>query len=309
MPNCSIEAKQKVISLYHKGYSLFSISKVTSVPKSTCWDNVRRFNSRGHLKNRKSPGRPKNLDSKDEKQLINLSQNDPKKIQLNFYGILTRKICSTFMVQRIIIFYQLCARIAIEKPYLTARNRFARKVWAKKHALLPKIFRQKVLFSDETTLELQPNKRVLVRRLPNTGMEKKNLSETRKFGGKKLMLWGFIAHDGRKCLQKVCGTINSIKYLQILQESLLPEMFLGEKLQQDNAPAHNSILSKTWFSENGLEILENWPPNAPDINIIENVWSLLKKSFPKTSQKYGGTLSILSRRIRKNTFGVYSKLI
>ena len=52
---------------------------------------------------------------------------------------------------------------------------------------------------------------------------------------------------------------------------------LGEKLQQDNAPAHNSILSKTWFSENGLEILENWPPNSPDINTIENVWSLLKK--------------------------------
>ena len=119
MPNCSIEAKQKVVSLYHKEYSLFSISKATSVPKSTCWDIVRRYNSRGHVKNRK--------------------------------------------------------------------------------------------------------------------------------------------------------TINSIKYLQILQKNLLPEMFLGEKLQQDNAPAHNSILSKTWFSENGLEILENWPPNSPDINIIENV--------------------------------------
>ena len=40
---------------------------------------------------RKIPGRPKNLDSKEEKQFINLSQKDPKKIQLNFYGILTRK--------------------------------------------------------------------------------------------------------------------------------------------------------------------------------------------------------------------------
>ena len=88
MPNWSIEAKQKVVSLYHKGYSLFSISKATSVPKSTCWDIVRRYNSRGH---RKSPGRPKNLDSKEEKRLINLSQNDPKKIQLNFYFILTQK--------------------------------------------------------------------------------------------------------------------------------------------------------------------------------------------------------------------------
>ena len=135
-----------------------------------------------------------------------------------------------------------------------------------------------MLFSDETTLELHPSKRVLVHRLPNTGMEKKNLSETEQFGGRKLTLWCFFAHDGRKCLQKVCGTINLIKYLQILQESLLPELFFGQKLQQDNAPAHNSILSKTWFSESGLELLENWPPNSPDINIIENARSLLKKS-------------------------------
>ena len=83
--------QQKVVSLYHKGYSLFSFSNATSVPKSTCWDIVRRYNSRGHVKNRKSPGRPKNLESKEEKQMINLSQNDPKKTQLNFYGILTRR--------------------------------------------------------------------------------------------------------------------------------------------------------------------------------------------------------------------------
>ena len=166
-----------------------------------------------------------------------------------------------------------------------------------------------MLFSDETTLELHPNKRVLVRRLPNTGMEKKNLSETRKFGRKKLMLWGFIAHDGQKCLQKVCGTINWIKYLQILQESLLPEMFLGEKLQQDNAPAHSSILSKTWFSENGLEILENWPPISPDINSIENVWSLLKKGVfrrhPKNIENFGHFVKKNSKEYLWSTFRTY----
>ena len=79
MPNCSIEAKQKVVSLYQKGFSLFSILKATSVPKSTSWDFVRRYNSRGHIKNRKSPGRPKILDSKEEKRLITLSENDTKK--------------------------------------------------------------------------------------------------------------------------------------------------------------------------------------------------------------------------------------
>ena len=130
---------------------------------------------------------------------------------------------------RKILIYHLRARIAIRKPYLTARNRLARKIWAKEHALLPKIYWQNKLFSDETTLELHPNKRVLVRRLPNTGLEKKNLLETQKFSGKKLMLWGFIAHDGRKCLQKVCETINSIKYLQIFPGSLAGNVF-GRKI-------------------------------------------------------------------------------
>ena len=70
--------QQKVVSLYHKGYSLFSISKATSVPKSTRWDIVRRYNSRGNVKNRKSQGRPKKLESKEEKQLINLSRSSQK---------------------------------------------------------------------------------------------------------------------------------------------------------------------------------------------------------------------------------------
>ena len=68
MPNCSIEAIQKVVSLHRKRYSLFSISKATSVPKS--WDIVRRYNSRGHVKNQKIAGSPKNLDSKEGKQSI-----------------------------------------------------------------------------------------------------------------------------------------------------------------------------------------------------------------------------------------------
>ena len=123
MPNCSVEAKQKAVSLYHKGYSLFSISKATSIPKSTYWDIVRRYNSRGQVKNRKSPGIQGNLDFKEEKQLKKLFQNDPKKIQLNFYGILTqKKCCSTSLIRRILISYHLRARIAFKKLYFTASN-------------------------------------------------------------------------------------------------------------------------------------------------------------------------------------------
>ena len=52
------------------------------------------------------------------------------------------------------------------------KKSICQKSLGKRTRLLPKIFWQNVLLSDETTLELHPNKRVLVRRLPNTGMEK-----------------------------------------------------------------------------------------------------------------------------------------
>ena len=65
------------------------------------------------------------------------------------------------------------------------------KILGKRTRFFPQNFQAKCDFSDETTLELHPNKRVIVRRSPNTGMEKKNLSETRKFGGKKIDALGF----------------------------------------------------------------------------------------------------------------------
>ena len=89
-----------------------------------------------------------------------------------------KKSCSTRLTRRILICYHLCVRIAIKKPYLAARSRLARKVRANEHALLHKVSWKNVLFSDETTLELHAKKRVLLRRLPNTGMEKENLSAT-----------------------------------------------------------------------------------------------------------------------------------
>ena len=44
---------------------------------------------------------------------------------------------------------------------------------------------------------------------------------------------------------------------------------------QDNAPCHVSRRTNQWKTEIDIPTLE-WPPQSPDLNIIENVWIVIK---------------------------------
>ena len=84
------------------------------------------------------------------------------------------------------------------------------------------------------------------------------------------------------------SNISAEEYEQVLKKTLLPEgqrLFSGKgisywTLQQDNDPAHvdASGVVKQWSKKNksNAMVLPNWPPNSPDLNLIENVWGYVQ---------------------------------
>jgi DDE superfamily endonuclease len=82
--------------------------------------------------------------------------------------------------------------------------------------------------------------------------------------------------------------ITAAQYRQVMKDTLLPkgaQRFSHQGIstwtfQQDNDPTHNvaaqEISAYNTRRGSSVQLLENWPPNSPDLNIIENLWAYVQ---------------------------------
>jgi len=137
----------------------------------------------------------------------------------------------------------------------------------------------RVIFSDETHIEVYGRSRVWVQRPVGAAFDPDYMVE-RVPHSERVSLWGCFCARGVGQAEIFVGEFNAPKYVDILQHNLIQtalDFYPREHwwFQQDNAPQHTSHLAQRWFHNHGVDLLD-FPPYSPDLNPIENLWSILK---------------------------------
>ena len=73
--------------------------------------------------------------------------------------------------------------------------------------------------------------------------------------------------------------MNSKAYLQIIERKIcreLSDLHLRAIFQQASAPCHKAKMITNCLKKMKITVLD-WPGNSPDLNPIENLWSMVEK--------------------------------
>ncbi|KAI5609841.1 interferon-induced protein 44-like [Silurus asotus] len=190
-------------------------------------------------------------------------------------------------------------RKAESRPPLNKTHKLKRQDWAKKYL---KTDFSKVLWTDKRRVSLDgPDG--WARGWIGKG-QRAPVRLRRQQGGGGVLVWAGIIKDELVGPFRVEDGVklNSQSYCQFLEDTFFKQWYRKKSasfkknmiFMQDNAPSHTSKYSTAWLARKGIkeENLMIWPPCSPDLNPIENLWSIIKCAIYKEGKQYTSLNSV-----------------
>jgi transposase len=289
MPKLSVVERAQIVVLVEEGLSYRDLAMRFNVRPATISDLIKKQRTTGCVDDKSRCGGPRKTTIRDDRSLVmdalrhpRLGSRELKRRWEESIG----KTVSIRTVEKRLRSSGVKSYVAQKKPLLSLINRRRRLLWARQHRDWTIADWNQVCFSDETPLHLiQCKQRRFYRSRSAPSYSRLNTVTARptvQAGGGHVMVWGAFSYAGIVPLRRVAGSLNTAEYCSILHDRVLPIIQHHPDIifQQDNAPAHKSNLTRQWFAQHGVNVME-WPAQSPDLNPMENAWSVLKGRLEK----------------------------
>jgi transposase len=275
----SDEEKALIVDMHLGGKTQAQVAKEYGISRNSVTTLVKAYRTRGTVARPKNAGRPPKLSERDVRNLVRESKHNRRATLQDITNTLPDKVCQA-TVRKALRPAGIFSRIARKKPNLDAAHIQKRLQFARKYKGWTREDWSRVVWTDESSFEIGENfRQIRVWRTADEPYLEECLVPTFKSGRTTLMVWGaftltkksnlVVFERNRRDAQAFVEDVYEGELLRFMTQKQ------GQLLMENGAPVHRSAVAKKWRQEHGIQRIDDWPANSPDLNPIEHVWFFL----------------------------------
>jgi transposase len=264
----SEDVRNVIVRMKAKGKNNNQIADLVGVSRRSVVRILNLHKSIGHILPLKSPGRPRKLSLRKERQIVRdfarRVKTSPAAVALEIKKKETGMAISPDSIRRVLHRAGLHGRRKLRKPLLSYRSRITRLNFARVYFKKDLIFWDHVIFTDETPFQIFPSPGgQWTWRRPNEQYLPQHITATVKHGGGTIQVWASLTSRGVGYMCRLDQGLDAETYITILEGEVRQTInwYFHEEavtLQQDNSPVHTAGKVRAWFQRNNIAVLA-WP--------------------------------------------------